>query len=107
KLLERLEPQIAIPMDLIVVYDKDDDDTLPALGKLSPPFPVRTVKNHFGRGALNAIKSGFREARCEATLVVMADLSDELSVVPRMYDLIHQGCRSEEHTSELQSPDHP
>jgi hypothetical protein len=78
-------------MELIVVYDNDDDDTLPALARLSPPFPARAVKNHFGRGALNAIKSGFREARCEATLVVMADLSDELSVVPRMYELIHQG----------------
>jgi len=91
KLLERLDRDIRIPMELIVVYDRDDDDTLPALSGLSPPFPVRTVKNHFGRGALNAIKSGFREARCEATLVVMADLSDDLSAVPRMYELVHQG----------------
>ena len=78
-------------MELVVVYDKDDDDTLPALAALKPPFPVRTVKNHFGRGALNAIKSGFREAKCEATLVVMADLSDDLSAVPRMFELVHQG----------------
>lgn len=91
KLLERLERDIRIPMELIVVYDRDDDDTLPVLTKLSPPFPVRTVRNHFGRGALNAIKSGFREAHCEATLVVMADLSDDLSVVPRMHELVHQG----------------
>ena len=92
KLLERLAAEITIPMELIVVYDKDDDNTLPALDKLTPPFPVRRVKNHYGRGALNAIKSGFAEAKCEATLVVMADLSDELGVVPRMYELIHQGC---------------
>jgi glycosyltransferase involved in cell wall biosynthesis len=92
RLLERLEREIQMPMELVVVYDKDDDDTLPALAKLEPRFPVRTVKNHFGRGALNAIKSGFAEAKCEATLVVMADLSDELSVVPRMYELIHGGC---------------
>jgi glycosyltransferase involved in cell wall biosynthesis len=92
KLLERLGREIQMPIELVVVYDKDDDDTLPALAKLAPWFPVRTVKNHFGRGALNAIKSGFAEAKCEATLVVMADLSDELSVVPRMYELIHEGC---------------
>jgi glycosyltransferase involved in cell wall biosynthesis len=91
KLVERLEREIGLQIELIVVYDKDDDDTLPALAKLSPAFAVRIVKNHFGRGALNAIKSGFREARCEATLVVMADLSDELSVVPRMHELVHQG----------------
>jgi dolichol-phosphate mannosyltransferase len=78
-------------MELIVVYDRDDDDTLPALARLAPAFPVRTVKNHFGRGALNAIKSGFREANREATLVIMADLSDDLSVTGRMDELIRDG----------------
>src|SRR3954447_11309952 len=92
RLLERLERDIALPIELIVVYDKDDDDTLPALARLSPPFPVRTVKNHYGRGALNAIKTGFAEATGEATLVVMADLSDDLRVVPRMLELVHEGC---------------
>ena len=91
-LIERLEREISIPMELLVVYDQDDDDTLPALAKLSPRFRVRTAKNHFGRGALNAIKSGFAEARCEATLVIMADLSDDLRIVGRMQELIHDGA---------------
>jgi dolichol-phosphate mannosyltransferase len=90
-LIARLQQEIALPMELLVVYDKDEDDTLPALAKLTPAFPVRTIKNHFGRGALNAIKSGFAEAQCEATLVIMADLSDDLRIVPRMFELIHQG----------------
>jgi glycosyltransferase involved in cell wall biosynthesis len=91
KLFERLEREISIPMEVIIVYDKDDDDTLPALDQLHPPFLVRRVKNHFGRGALNAIKSGFMEARCEATLVIMADLADDLSAVPKMFELVRQG----------------
>src|SRR3981081_3416132 len=91
-LIARLEREISIAMELIVVFDKDDDDTLPALAKLSPRFPVRTVKNHFGRGAVNAIKSGFREASCEATLVIMADLSDDLRIVGQMQELIHGGA---------------
>jgi dolichol-phosphate mannosyltransferase len=90
-LIERLGKEIALPMELLVVYDKDDDDTLPALLALKPAFPVRTVKNQFGRGALNAIKTGFAQAGCEATLVIMADLSDDLRIVPRMFELIHQG----------------
>jgi dolichol-phosphate mannosyltransferase len=91
RLVERLAREITIPMELIVVYDRDDDDTPPTLAVLKPPFPVRIVKNHYGNGALNAIKSGFREAKCEATLVVMADLSDDLCVVSRMYELVHEG----------------
>lgn len=90
-LVGRLEREIQVPMELIVVYDKDSDDTLPALAKLQPKFPVRTVKNHFGRGALNAIKTGFEVATGEATLVVMADLSDDLSAVAKMDALIREG----------------
>jgi len=90
-LVDRLAREVPIAMELIVVYDRDDDDTLPALAPLRPPFPIRTVKNHFGRGALNAIKTGFAEAQGEATLVIMADLSDDLRAVPAMFELIHQG----------------
>jgi glycosyltransferase involved in cell wall biosynthesis len=90
-LVERLERAVSVPFELIVVYDKDDDDTLSALARLSPSFVVRTVKNYFGSGALNAIKTGFREARGEGTLVIMADLSDDLRIVPRMLDLLHEG----------------
>jgi dolichol-phosphate mannosyltransferase len=90
-LLERLAQEITIPFELLVVYDKDDDDTLPALARLNPPFKVRLLKNKYGRGALNAIKSGLEESQCEATLVIMADLSDDLRIVPRMYELIKEG----------------
>src|SRR5204863_4553835 len=90
-LLERLGRDIQIPMELIVVYDLDDDDTLPALATMRPSFPVRTVKNQFGRGALNAIKTGFAEARGEATLVIMADLSADLRAVRAMLDVLPQG----------------
>jgi dolichol-phosphate mannosyltransferase len=90
-LLERLSRHISIPMELIVVYDHDDDDTLPALARLRRPFLVRTVKNRFGDGALNAIKTGFGEARGEATLVIMADLSDDLRAVPGMFELVRDG----------------
>jgi len=90
-LVERLEREIPTPIELIVVYDRDDDDTLPVLLRLRPRFRVRTVKNRFGRGALNAIKTGFEEAKGEATLLIMADLSDDLSAVPRMLELILDG----------------
>ena len=89
-LVARLEREIHVSMELIVVYD--DDAALPTLALLAPAFPVRLVKNRFGRGALDAIKTGFREAACEATLVVKADFSDDLSVVGPMHELFRKGC---------------
>jgi len=91
-LVGRLEREVDLDLELIVVYDEDEDDTLPALAMLEPRFPVRAVKNRLGRGALNAIKTGFAEARSEATLVVMADLSDDLSAVGRMFELLVRGA---------------
>jgi len=90
-LLDRLARELTIPIELIVVYDRDDDDTLPALARISPPFPVRAVKNRFGHGALNALKTGFGDATGGATLVIMADLSDDLRAVPRMLELVGEG----------------
>lgn len=90
-LIERLAREIRIAMELIIVYDSDDDDTLPVLSQLQPAFPTRVVRNRFGRGALNAIKTGFAEASGKATLVVMADLSDDLAVVSRMFALVGAG----------------
>jgi dolichol-phosphate mannosyltransferase len=91
--LDELARGISVPMEVLLVYDRDDDDTLPvARAKARAlPFEVRLVKNQFGRGALNAIKTGFIEARCEAILVVMADLSDDLRAVAPMYRLLGEG----------------
>jgi dolichol-phosphate mannosyltransferase len=89
-LLARLA-SVTIPLEMIVVYDRDDDDTLPALTRAAPPFVVRPVKNRFASGALGAIKTGFAEASCEATLVIMADLSDDLDAVPAMFARIEAG----------------
>jgi len=91
--LDELGRGVFLPMEVLLVYDRDDDDTLPAARARTAalPFEVRLVKNRFGRGALNAIKTGFVEARCDAILVVMADLSDDLGAVGPMYRLLEQG----------------
>ncbi|HXX69148.1 MAG TPA: glycosyltransferase [Polyangiaceae bacterium] len=70
------------PYELLVVYDFDEDDTLPALSALAQsdrPFIVRTVKNELGRGVRNAIETGLRAARAPVVVVSMADLSDDLA----------------------------
>src|SRR5262245_30124705 len=77
-------------MEVLIVYDREDDNTLPVVRAVAThyPFGIRLVQNRFGAGALNAIKTGFLESRCEAVVVVMADLSDDLSRVDEMYQLV-------------------
>ncbi|MDE1861173.1 MAG: glycosyltransferase [Candidatus Micrarchaeota archaeon] len=82
-----------IPFSVSVVYDFDEDTTVPVVKKIKDryPFEVRLVKNNLGRGALNAIKTGISKADGDAVLVMMADLSDRPSDISRMYTLIEQG----------------
>ncbi len=81
------------PHELLVVYDKDEDTTLPVLARHEAEFPfARAVKNRRGRGALNAIRTGFDEARGEGVVVVMADLADDLAALGPMLEEFRRGA---------------
>jgi len=90
RLFDRLRASISVASEVIVVYDRDDDNTVPVVRTVasSYPFNIRLVKNMYGRGALNAIKTGFASAQSAAVLVVMADLSDDLTSAGEMYRLV-------------------
>jgi glycosyltransferase involved in cell wall biosynthesis len=78
--------------EIIIVYDHDSDNTLPALERLAPSFPnLRVIKNAYGEGARCAIRTGLEAARGEGTCVMMADLSDDLDLLPRMEKLLGEG----------------
>src|SRR5215203_4174255 len=73
--------------ELLIVYDRDDDDTLPALAQIPAgrrPENLLTIRNTLGRGARNAIVSGMQAATAPVVLVMMADLSDDFSRVEEM-----------------------
>ncbi|HUB05578.1 MAG TPA: glycosyltransferase [Myxococcales bacterium] len=81
------------PHEILVVYDQDEDTTLPVLKARAREFPLaRPVKNRRGRGALNAIRTGFDEARGEGVVVVMADMADDLRGLLPMIEAFRQGA---------------
>ena len=93
--LEEIEARIKHPHKILVVYDFAEDTTLPPLQRYierTGHTGIRTEKNHYGRGALNAIKSGFEAAQEELCLVCMGDLSDDMSAVGPMLAKMEEGC---------------
>lgn len=79
---------------IFIVYDFDEDNTLPPAREIQKKDKsLRLVKNRFGRGALNALKSGFAEVKSGPCLVVMGDLSDDLSSVDSMMEKYAEGFR--------------
>lgn len=83
--LAEIDAHVPIPKRVLVVYDFDEDDTLPALRELAPRYPwAESVRNRRGKGVLNAIRAGIDATTAEVVIVTMADLSDDLTVVPAM-----------------------
>jgi glycosyltransferase involved in cell wall biosynthesis len=93
KLFDEIEREIKTPKKVMVVYDFEQDTTVPAVEgcKDNYSFRIDLVLNTIGRGALNAIKMGMNSATEDVVLVMMADSSDKLDVVDLMYEKMAEG----------------
>ena len=87
--LSEIKQKVKTPHETLVVYDFDEDNTLPVVKKHSE---IKLVKNKYGAGVLNAIKTGFESVPEGVVLVVMADLADDLGAVDLMFEKIKAGA---------------
>src|SRR5437870_5603679 len=88
-----LRSKIPSDFEAIVVYDFDQDDTLPAVQAVieKSETRIKLVKNNVGAGVVGAIVTGFNQVEHGPILVVMADLSDDLCKVDSMLALYRRG----------------
>lgn len=81
--------------ELLICYDFEGDDTLPALERLpasEKPATLRLVRNSLGRGVRYAIEAGMRAASAPVVIVSMADLSDDFSKIEDMVARVEAGA---------------
>lgn len=76
--LRGLKERASAPFKVLIVYDFEEDDTLPVAKRVREELDldVSFLRNKYGGGALNAIKTGLEMAETEYVVVTMADLSD-------------------------------
>ena len=92
--LADIEDRIATPHETFIVYDFDEDSTLPVVNDIVRERNAKNVflvKNGCGNGVLGALRTGFLSADDGVVLVVMADSSDDLTVVDGMFEKINEG----------------
>jgi dolichol-phosphate mannosyltransferase len=70
--LQSLARAVKTPFRALIVYDREDDDTLTALDAHPLPVDVVRVKNR-GAGAFGAVTTGFEDSRAPYVLVFPAD----------------------------------
>jgi dolichol-phosphate mannosyltransferase len=91
--LRALSTGIVTPHEILVVYDFEEDITVPVVARLAGEIPgLRGHRNELGRGVLNAMKAGIAASTAPYILVSMADGSDEPHIVDAMVALAQGGA---------------
>jgi len=91
--LRALSNAVRTPHEILIVYDFDEDSTVPAVRAVADQLPaVRLHRNELGRGVLNAMKAGIAASRAPYVLVSMADGSDEPGIVDLMVAFARDGA---------------
>jgi dolichol-phosphate mannosyltransferase len=91
--LRAMTAGVATPHEILVVYDFDEDPTVPVIQRLAEELPtIRGLRNDLGRGVLNAMKAGIAASAGEYVLISMSDGSDEPHVVDPMLALARDGA---------------
>jgi glycosyltransferase involved in cell wall biosynthesis len=92
-LYNEISKKVKTPHKIVVVYDFNEDTTVAVVKQYQKQDKnLILYKNIRGRGALNAILSGFDYVKSGPLLVTMADLSDDLRVVDAMYEKYLDGA---------------
>lgn len=91
--LRALDAGVATRHEILVVYDFDEDPTVPVIERLCAELPaIRGLRNDRGRGVLNAMRAGIAASTGDYVLISMADGSDEPGVVDAMVALARGGA---------------
>lgn len=110
--LKSIKKNIKTSHEIIIVYDRNTDTTLPVLKKNKKKFNnFIAIKNDIKIGPSGAIRTGINYSSSPRILVIMADLCDDLTqvdtlveLVPRKYDIACPSRYTKGGKQELDSP---
>lgn len=88
---ESLKKNVRTPYRLVVVYDFEEDTTVPVVQRLAEKDPTIVLVKNPNRGVLGALKAGLHHPKQGAIVVSMADLSDDHTRIDSMVELYRQG----------------
>ena len=93
KCLDRILGAVAIPCEVLVVYDRPEDTTAaPAAAYAGRDSRVQPLLNDIQPGPAAAIRCGIQAARAQVVVVTMADGSDDASQIEALTELVEGGA---------------
>jgi len=92
-MLKILRAMVEVSHEVIVVYDTEDDDSIPVVEQVQEEYQsLRLVHNRLGKGVINAIRAGVEAARGEYVLIFAADEVGPVLAIEDMVELMQDGC---------------
>lgn len=90
--LDRIFEAVALPCEVLVVYDSPDDTTVPYLEKyVQEDERLIPTLNTYGPGPAQAIRYGIDHAGADVFVVTMADGCDDPSQIDQLARLVERG----------------
>lgn len=92
--LKEIKKKVNSITEVLIIYDFDEDSTIPIIKDNYDSFKdlnILMIKNDIAPGVVNALKKGFSCVKGNYVLVLMADLSDDLSIVGDMVKMMDEG----------------
>ncbi|HRK01826.1 MAG TPA: glycosyltransferase family 2 protein [Oligoflexia bacterium] len=92
--LAALNREVQTPFRMLICYDRDDDNTLPAVKSFGPTkFSIEFVKNQ-GVGVHGAIMTGFQHGASESQAVIVMPADDDYNagLIDKMFSEFERGA---------------
>lgn len=90
--VDEIEKYLLQTHEVLIVYDFTKDTTVVPAKQLSHKFPnIKPIKNIFGRGVINAVKTGVMKSSYNVCVVMPADLADDPKTINKMYAKLNRG----------------
>lgn len=93
KAVESIKAIIPSSHTILIVYDFPTDRTIPIVKKLQKKYRnIILIKNIYGQGVANAVKTGFTGVKNGAAVVMAPDRSDDPKTIVKMIEKISEGA---------------
>ncbi len=92
--LQSIMREVKTPLRVLICYDRDDDDTLPAIGSNRDTLGALTISlvRNKGRGAHGAVLTGFTASSSPYAVVLPADDDYNAGILDAMVARADTGC---------------
>ncbi len=92
EVLKQLDEHVTTSIRVLILYDNDNDDTLPVIKNYSSPkFKIECIKNRYS-GVLGAIKTGFEYSESKCVLIFPADDTLNANILDQMFVEFEKGA---------------